>query len=85
MGGAFSTHGRDEKCVHFFFPGKPEGKRPVGGRRRRWKDNVIGLREIGWEGVGWMYLAQSRDLWRAVMNTVMNLRAPYKAGNLLTS
>jgi hypothetical protein len=34
----------------------------------------MGLREIGWEGVKWIQLAQDRDLWRAVLNTVMNLR-----------
>jgi hypothetical protein len=55
--------------------GKPEGKRPLG--RRRWVDNIkMDLREIGWNGVDWIYLAQDRDQWRARANTVMNLRVP---------
>jgi hypothetical protein len=55
--------------------GKPEGKRPLG--RRRWMDNIkMDLREIGWDGVDWIELAQDRDQWRALVNTVMNLRVP---------
>jgi hypothetical protein len=54
--------------------GKPEGKRPLGRRRRRWKDNIkMDLREIG---RGSIDLAQDRDQWRALVNTVMNLRVP---------
>jgi len=34
------------------------------------------LRGIGWEGVDWMHLAQKRDQWRGLLNTVMNLRVP---------
>jgi hypothetical protein len=50
-------------------------KRPLGRPRRRWEDNIIkDLREIGWEGVDWMHLAQDRDQWRAAVNTVMKLR-----------
>jgi hypothetical protein len=42
--------------------GKLEGKRPVGRHRRRWEDNIrMDLREIGWEGVNWIHLAQDRD------------------------
>jgi hypothetical protein len=63
--------------------GKPEGKRPVGRRRRRWKDNI--RMEIGWEVVDWMHLAQDRDQWRAVVNTVMNLQVLQKAGNFLNT
>jgi hypothetical protein len=55
--------------------GKPEGKRPLGRPRRRWEDNIrIDLREIGWGGVDWIDLAQDRDQWRGLVNTVMNLR-----------
>jgi hypothetical protein len=36
-------------------------------------DNIMDLREIGWEGVHWMHLAQARDQWQALVNTVMNL------------
>jgi hypothetical protein len=57
--------------------GKPEGKRPLGRPRRRWEDNIImDLREIGWGGMDCIDLAQDRDQWRALVNTVMNLRVP---------
>jgi hypothetical protein len=57
--------------------GKPEGKRPLGRPRRRWVDNIeIDLREIGWDGMDWIELAQDRGQWRALVNTVMNLRVP---------
>jgi hypothetical protein len=57
--------------------GKPEGKRPLGRPRRRWVDNIkIYLREIGWDGMNWIDLAQDRDQWRALVNTVMYLRVP---------
>jgi hypothetical protein len=57
--------------------GKPEGKRPLGRPKRRWVDNIkIDLREIGWDGMDWIKLAQNRDQWRALVNTVMNLLVP---------
>jgi hypothetical protein len=57
--------------------GKPEGKRPQGRPRRRWEDNIrMDLREIGWGGMDWIDLAQDRDQWRTLVNTVMNLRIP---------
>jgi hypothetical protein len=57
--------------------GKPDGKSPLGRTRHRWVDNItVGLGEIGWDGVDWIDLAQDRDLWRALVNTVMNLRVP---------
>jgi hypothetical protein len=55
---------------------KSEGKRPLGRPRRRWEDNIRPDRETGWKGVDWMHLAQDRDQWRAVVNTVMILRVP---------
>jgi hypothetical protein len=55
----------------------PEGKRPLGRSRRRWVDNIkIDLRETGWDGMVWIDLAENRDQWRALVNTVMNLRVP---------
>jgi hypothetical protein len=51
---------------------KPEGRRQLGRPRRRWKDNIkIDLREIGSTD-----LAKDRDQWRALVNTVKNLRVP---------
>jgi hypothetical protein len=65
--------------------GKPEGKRPLGRQRRRWVDNIrMDLREIGWDGVDWMDIAQDRGQWRALVNTVLNLRVPLIAGGFLT-
>jgi hypothetical protein len=57
--------------------GKPEGKRPLGRPRRTWEDNIrMDLRGIGWGGMDWIDLAQDRDQWKALVNTVMNLRVP---------
>jgi hypothetical protein len=54
--------------------GKPEGKRPLGRRRRRCEDGIrMDLREIDRRSVDWIQLAQDRDRWRALVNTVMNL------------
>jgi hypothetical protein len=54
---------------------KPEGMRPLGRPRRRWENNnIMYLTEIGWGCEHRMHLAQDRDQWRAVVNTVMNLR-----------
>ena len=62
--------------VHRVLVGKPEGKRPLGRPRRRWEDNIkMDLREVGGSG-DWMELDQDRDRWRALVNTVMNLRVP---------
>jgi hypothetical protein len=56
--------------------GRPEGKRPL-GTRHRWVDNIkTDLREIGWNCMNWIDLAQDRDQWRALGNTVMNLWVP---------
>jgi hypothetical protein len=57
--------------------GRPEGRRPLGRPRRRWEDNIkMDLREIGFGNVDWIHWAQDRDKWRALVNTVMNLRVP---------
>jgi hypothetical protein len=55
----------------------PEGKRPLGRPRRRWEDNIkMNLREIIWGGIDWISLAQDRDQWKALVNTVMNFQVP---------
>jgi hypothetical protein len=57
--------------------GRPEGRKPLGRTRRRWEDNIImDLRDIGFEDADWIHLAQDRDSWRALVNTVMNRRVP---------
>jgi hypothetical protein len=54
-----------------------EGKRRLGRPMRRWVDNIkMDLREIGWDVMDWIDLDQDRDQWRALVNTVMNLRVP---------
>jgi hypothetical protein len=54
---------------------KPESKRPLGRSRSRCEGDIrMNLREIGWEDVDWIHVAQDRDQWRAVVNIVMHLR-----------
>jgi hypothetical protein len=66
--------------------GNPEDKKPLQTPRRRWEHNIkIDLREIGWGDVDWIHLAQDRDQWRALVNSVMNLRVPQNIGKLLSS
>jgi hypothetical protein len=56
---------------------RPEEKRPLGRQRRRWVDNIkMDLEEVGWGDVDWIGLAQGRDRWRALVNSVLNLRVP---------
>jgi hypothetical protein len=59
--------------------GKPEGRRPLGRPRHRWVDNIkmdLIVREIGWEVMDWIDLAQDRDRWTALVNTKMNFWVP---------
>jgi len=66
----------EERGVHRVLVWKPEGKRPLGRPRPRWEGNIkMDLREVG-EGGDWIELAQDRDRWRALVNTVMNFRVP---------
>jgi hypothetical protein len=65
MGWPCSTHQRDEKCIQYF--GLKTWKRQLGRRRHKWKDSVrMDLRDVGWEGVDWIHLAQHGDQWWAV-------------------
>jgi hypothetical protein len=62
--------------VYNIFTEKPEGKRPIGRERHRWEDNIrMDLREIGWEGVDWIHLAEDRNQW-ALVNMVMSICIP---------
>jgi hypothetical protein len=63
------TYGGEERCLLGF----SEGRRPLGRCRRSWDDNIkMDLGEVGWGDIGWIDLAQNRDMWRAVVN----LRVP---------
>jgi hypothetical protein len=65
--------------VYSVLVGRPERKRPVGRPRRRWEDNIkMDLREKGIFGTNWIRLAQDRIQRWAFVNTVMNLRVPYR-------
>jgi hypothetical protein len=57
--------------------GKPEEKRHMGRRRRRWVDDLkMDRREIGWDDVDWIDMAQDRYQWRALLNTALNVQVP---------
>jgi hypothetical protein len=62
----------EESNVYRVLMGKPEGKRPLRRPRHRWEDGIrMDLREIGWRSVDWIQLAQDRDRWRDLVNTVI--------------
>jgi hypothetical protein len=74
MGRTCCTNGKKSNACRVLV-GKQEGKSPLGRPRPMWVDNVKkDLREIGWGGEDWIELAQDRDQWRALLNTVMNVR-----------
>jgi predicted small integral membrane protein len=67
----------EKRNVYILLVGEPEEKRPLGRPRRRWMDNIkMGLLEIALSVVDWIGLAQDRYMWRALVNSVMNLRVP---------
>jgi hypothetical protein len=66
---------REKWNAYRILVGKPEGRRPLGRPRHRREDNIrMVLRKIGWGSMDWIDLAQDRDQWRVLVNTVMNLR-----------
>jgi len=70
------AHMGEVRGGHRILVGQPEGRRAVGRWRRRWEDNIkMDLQEVGGGG-DWIELAQDRDRWQALVNTVMNLRVP---------
>jgi hypothetical protein len=77
---------RERRGMHQISVGKPEGKRPLGRRRYRLENNIkMDIKEVVWEGMNWLDLAQNRDRWQARLNAVMKLQVPYNAGNFMTS
>ena len=67
----------ETRGVYRVLVGKPEGKRPLGRPRRRWEDNIkMVLQKVGCVDMDWIELAQDRDRWRTLVNTVMNFRVP---------
>jgi hypothetical protein len=85
MGMACSTYG-EKRYAYRILVGKPEGNSSLGRPRRRWVDNnKMDLREIEWGGMDWIDLAQNRDHWRALVNTVMNFQVPLNVGKLWSS
>jgi hypothetical protein len=67
----------ERRCVCWVLVEKPEGKRPLGRTRLRWKDNIeTDIQKVGCGGMDWIDLAQGRNRWRALMNGVMNFRFP---------
>jgi hypothetical protein len=75
MGGQCSTNG-EKKNAHRLLVGKPKGKRSLERPRRRWEDNIRIDLGVGWGDVDWIGLAKDRNRWRALVNSVMNLRVP---------
>jgi hypothetical protein len=73
----------EKRNVYRLLVRKLEGRRPLGRPRRRWLDNIrMDLVEVGWGDVDWICLAQDRDRWRALVNSVLNFRVQYIAGKL---
>jgi hypothetical protein len=63
--------------VYRVLVGKPEGKRPLVRPRRRWEDNIkMDVQEVRCGVMDWIELAQDREMWRALVNKVMNHRVP---------
>jgi hypothetical protein len=76
MGGPCSTN-RERSNAYRLLVGKPEENRPLGRPRRRWVDNIkMDLGEVGWSDVDLIGLAQDRNRWGALVNSVLNLRVP---------
>jgi hypothetical protein len=75
MGGHVARIGV-KRNAYRLLAGKPEGKRPPGRPRGRWVDNMMDLGEVRWGDVDWIGLAKDRNRWRALVNSVLNLRVP---------
>jgi hypothetical protein len=66
-----------KRNAYIILTGKLKGKRPLGRPRHRWVDNIkVDLGELGWDGIDWIDLAEDKDQWRALVNTVIKVRVP---------
>jgi hypothetical protein len=82
MGGHAARRGESTNSYRLLV-GKPEGTRPLGRSRHRWVDNIrMDLLDVGWGDLDLIGMAQDRDRWRALVNSVFNLRVPKNAGKL---
>jgi hypothetical protein len=70
--------GKDEKRNEYrLLAVKSEAKRPLGRPRLRWVDNIrMDLLELGWGDVDWIGLAEDRNYWKALVNSVLNIWVP---------
>jgi hypothetical protein len=69
----------EKRKAYRLLVGKPEGNRPLGRPRCGWMDNIsVDLGEVGWSDVDWIGLAKNRNRWRALVNSVLNLRGSMK-------
>jgi hypothetical protein len=76
MGRVCNMH-KDKKNGYMILAGRPEVKGTLGRRRRRCEDNIkMALRHIERHGMDWIDLAQDRDRWRSLVNTVLNFPVP---------
>jgi hypothetical protein len=65
----------EKRNAYKILVGKSEGKRPLGRSRHRSVDHIkMDLKETGWSGMDWIDVPHVGDQWRALVNTVMNLR-----------
>ena len=77
---------RTGRGVYGILVGKPVGKRPHGGPRHTWEDNIkMDLQGIVCGGMDWNDVTQDRGRWRVLANAVMNLRVPENVENFLLS
>jgi hypothetical protein len=76
MGRICSTH-VEKKNAYRVLAGTQEGKRPLERPRHKWDYNIkMCIRQIGWDDTDWIHLAQDKDQWRDLVNTIMNIRVP---------
>jgi hypothetical protein len=67
----------EKRNAYRLMVGKPEGEKQLGSPKQRWMDNIkMDFLEVGWGDMDWIGLVQDRNRWRALVNSVLNLRVP---------